>query len=244
VNTSLVRVALLAPLLAPLLAVGSDGSARQERVPTGLRFVSFNAVTKGKSDEADALTTRMRSYLQANHPRLDMHPLRDYSPVTKRVTWIMNFMNMPDMETTMGQLDQEEGWLALGSQKKGVFDQEQNEFHIMLPVVQREPPGPPMVFWWRRTARVDPPDLARGLRMARAEAEYVNAKYPAVRMEVYSGVGGDLGWIFWFCEFGSADVWRDVQTRLWADDDYLDLMENAAELFEGASWVEQIDTMR
>ena len=240
-NARLPHASTILALLVPLALAGSGTEAGQEPVAPGLRFIWSHPVIEGESDTAQDLTLRVQSYLQANHRLASMFPLRDYGVEPTRVTWVISFASTMEMEMTMGALEGEEGWLALEELQAGVFDLKQESVHFMLPVFQRSPPGQPMRFWLRRSARAAPTDLSRAIRFARAEAEYVNANYPAARMEVYAGVERDLGWIFWFCEFGSSDLWRDIQTQLWADDEYLELMEKASGLFDAASWTEKID---
>ena len=241
-NARIPRALALTALLAPIVL----GQPAQDAPTNALRFIWTSPVREGKSDAADSITARRIAYLKANHSRAGaaFHALTNYGPPTRQITTIAGFMNMPAMEQLMTTLDEEEGWLALEEGEEDIFLLEERSFHMMLPVVLRDPPGPPMMFWWRRTARVDPSHLARALQFARAEAAYMKEHYPAVRIEVYAGVGESLGSLFWFGEFASSDIWREVQTRLWQDDAYLQLMEGASGLFVEGSWEEVLNMRR
>jgi hypothetical protein len=229
--------ALLAGVLATFL---SAGVAPQEAEvhPTALRIVRVMDVRPGKDDEVRDYLHRRLNYLIANHADfVDARVHRTYGPRIEVVSWTMDFENGWAAESLFGALEQEEGWAALDQEAAEYFDLKTQ--HFLFPASPTGPGDSSRPFRWTRSLKAKSyGQFGAALRHARAIAEHINATTKATYAEVYSSKLEDLGRVLVIADFDDLESWRRVQSQLWMDDAYIELLESAEGVFEAGSWEE------
>ncbi|HUL22732.1 MAG TPA: NIPSNAP family protein [Thermodesulfobacteriota bacterium] len=83
---------------------------------------------------------------------------------------------------------------------------------------------------WTRSARIAPEKFPQAIQFAKEIADYSNKKYKT-QTSVYMDSVGEYGTIRWFCDFADFAAWEKVGSQLMADQEYLQKVNKAADLF-------------
>ena len=83
---------------------------------------------------------------------------------------------------------------------------------------------------WTRSAQIASGKFPQASQWAKEIAEFSNKKYKT-QTSVYIDSFGEYGKIRWFCDFADFAAWEKVGSQLMADQEYLQKVNKAADLF-------------
>jgi len=87
-----------------------------------------------------------------------------------------------------------------------------------------------MIRFWR-SGQTKNGKLLDGVRFAKEVAEYINAKYAPVSVQVYTELFGDLNTIYWYADYQDLATIESINARLLADQGYWAIVSKGTEWF-------------
>ncbi len=225
----LVPTALFAALLA---GAASPGPQQVAEGAHPVQIYWHAPVREGQSQEARRVVSHMQAYLDAHYvPLVRPRVFQDYGPEVTKVEWYYQFPDMRAMELTMGQLEEDEGWVGIRGRAKEAFDLEREALGMLLPVTEAKRAEPDQAFRWCREGHVPPARFGAAVGACRRLAAHVETSHPEVRFQVFAEEFGDTRKLHWIVHHASPDAWRETRADLLGDATYLELLDAATSCF-------------
>ena len=87
-----------------------------------------------------------------------------------------------------------------------------------------------MIRFWR-SGQTKNGKFLDGVRFAKEVAEYINAKYAPVSVQVYTELFGDLNTIYWYADYKDLATIESINAQLLADQGYWAIVSKGTEWF-------------
>ena len=89
---------------------------------------------------------------------------------------------------------------------------------------------------FQRSGKTKSGKLLDGIRFAKEIAEYINAKYAPVSVQVYTELFGNVDTIHWYVDYKDLATVESINTKLLADQGYWAIVNKGMEFFVDGSF--------
>jgi len=84
---------------------------------------------------------------------------------------------------------------------------------------------------WTRSARIAPGKFLQAVQFAKEISDYAKKFQGAPPVSVYLDSFGEIGTIRWFADYEDVAAWEKVANQLYADLEFINRVNQAADLF-------------